>query len=486
LVLKNRLFAISILVIMTASSVVAKRLVLIGGGHAHVQVIKSLNQASRPKHLHITLIDSQKSASYSGMVPGCISGLYRPEDTLLHLRPLARWAGIDFINSRVVDIDVETNQIRLEGAGDVIKFDAVSVDIGSASQGLTETKGALEYTIPTRPISDLVYRLEKETEELKKNPCSVYVVVIGGGAAGIELSMSVMGRWKPILGKDNIRITLLDSGDELLPHESTSNRQALRRVLSERGIEIRHGCYVDQVQKNCVRLTSGEEVSFTHCLFATGAGAHDLAFRLKERGLAVSDRGWIRVNQYLQSVSHPRVFAAGDCCTMEGLSNGGTPPKAGVYAVRSGPILIENLTKFLNQDEYGGSIALKTYKPQDDFLKLLSTGDGKAIGFRFGRPFVGKWVFQLKNAIDVGFMNLFKVENLPELVEGQPYDTSEYDATGERPPPRVPTEAAALLQRTDDDVDFQEAWNVLRDMAADKAYEEEVLEQMSKIEAPAA
>ena len=93
--------------------------------------------------------------------------------------------------------------------------------------------------------------------------------MIGGGAAGIELSMSVTGRWKPILGKDNIRITLLDSGDELLPHESTSNRQALRRVLAERGIEIRHGCYVDQVQKKCVRLK--ERIPKNACALRNGS-----------------------------------------------------------------------------------------------------------------------------------------------------------------------------------------------------------------------
>jgi hypothetical protein len=122
---------------------------------------------------------------------------------------------------------------------------------------------------------------------------------------------------------------------------------------------------------------------------------------------------------------------------------------------------------------------LKPFNPQPDFLKLLVCGDGKGLGFRFGIPLYGKWVLELKDTIDKSFVNLFKEENLPELKEGQPYDTSQYDATGERPPPIKSSEAAALLQRTDDDVDFQQAWNVIRDMADDETYQKDVLQHVN-------
>ncbi|KAL3936261.1 MAG: hypothetical protein SGBAC_008387 [Bacillariaceae sp.] len=455
----------------------SKHLVLIGGGHAHVQTIKALNKASRPKDMKVTLIDSLKSASYSGMVPGCIAGAYTAKDTLLHLVPLSSWAGITFIHDQVVDIDLERKEILLKSQDEPVKFDAVSLDIGSASRGLKTTKGALEHTIPTRPISDLVKLFDAETLKLSSEGAGdeVHVVVIGGGPAGIELSMSVMGRWQPIVGREKIRVTVLNAGTELVPSETDLNRQALVTAMAVRGIEIRHESYVQEVLPNCVRLESGEEIVCTHCLWATGAESHPLALQLGDRGLALSDRGWIRVNQYLQSVSHPFVFAAGDCNVIEGLSKP-SPPKAGVYAVRSGPILVENLTKYLTANTEDGSNTLTAYDPQDDFLKLLVCGDGTALGFRFGFPIQGKWVFELKDAIDLSFMNLFKAENLPELVEGQPYDTSQYDATGERRPPLDPIDAAAIWRRTDEDVNFQEAWDVLRDMAADENYKNSVLE----------
>lgn len=462
------------LILKTKSMSRKKHLVLVGGGHAHVQVIKALNIASRPKDMQVTLIDLQKSASYSGMVPGCVAGAYTAEETLLHLEPLSKWAGIEFINGVVVDIDVERKEILLEGR-QPLPFDAVSLDIGSTSRGLLSTKGALEYTIATRPISELVKNFDLEIDKLRGgSKGDANVVVIGGGPAGIELSMSVMGRWKPILGKAKTRVTLLDSGNELLPNETPANRKALVRAMKERGIEIRHNCYVEEVLESFVKLTNGKEIRYTHCLWATGAESHKLAFCLKDRGLAVSDRGWIRVNQYLQSISHPCIFAAGDCNVMEGISNG-SPPKAGVYAVRSGPILVENLTKFLSNQQ---SESLTPYEPQDDFLKLLVCGDGTALGFRFGFPIQGKWVFQLKDAIDSSFMNLFRVDKLPKLVEGQAYDTSQYDATSERRPPIEASEAAILLQRTDDDVPFREAWDVLRDMTVDEEYRDLVIRQM--------
>ena len=252
-----------------------KHLVLIGGGHAHAQVIKAL--ASRPKDLiKVTLIDMQQSASYSGMVPGCVAGAYTAEDTLLHLVPLSNWAGIEFVNDQVIDIDLERMEILVAKSKDPIPFDCVSLDIGSASRGLTTIKGALEYTIPTRPISDLVKRFNAETAKLTQKD-QLHVVVIGGGPAGIELSMSVMGRWKPIV--DTIRVTVLNAGSELVPSETDRNREALVGVLKERGIEINHNTYVEQVLQNSVRLDNGQEIEFTHCLWATGAESHPLALQ---------------------------------------------------------------------------------------------------------------------------------------------------------------------------------------------------------------
>ena len=471
-----------------------QRLVLVGGGHGHVQVIKALNRLSRPASVHVTLIDPQDSASYSGMVPGCVSKLYTPDQTLIHLRPLAEWASIDYMKCSVVDIDTNQRKLYLNDDGDdehavtCVEYDAVSFDIGSATRGLDETPGAVDFTIPTRPISDLVKRIANEEEVLEskledgswKKDGGAHVVVVGGGAAGIELSLAMRARWGHLFagddGSSSLKVTLLDSGDELLSHETMPCRKALRKVLSDRNIQVQHQAQVQKITKDEIVLQAGEQMSYTHCVRATGANRHPLADKLRERGIAVSDRGWIRVGPTLQSVSHPEIFAAGDCCTIEGLpDNKPSPPKAGVYAVRAGPILVENLTGYLagkSQDD------LTKYNPQSDFLKLLMAGDGTALGFRFGLPLYGKWVWLLKDNIDVMFMDLFQAENLPVLDEskkGDKLDNSQYDAAKDDKPRLEPEEAAELLLRTDDDVDFQAAWGVLRSMMKDDEYKNNVL-----------
>jgi selenide,water dikinase len=473
-----------------------KNIVLIGGGHAHVQVIKALNVNTRPSNCRVTLIDIQSAASYSGMVPGCVSKLYTLPQVQIQIKPLAEWAGIDFVQGKVVGMSLQDEEkktvqveVNAENGGVITKevpFDVVSVDIGSTTRDFNRIPGASQYCISTRPISDLVVRIQKEEELLKerlKNNTfkAAHFVVVGGGPAGIELSLAIRARFNDIL-HSNLSITLIDSSDGLLLGETPACRKALDSVMSKYKIDVRSSLLVDEVTSSHVHVhsskdeSSREKIPYTHIIWATGAEAHDLSWSLnKQYGLAVSEaRGWIQVNSYLQSLSHPYIFAAGDCCEIVSDSKK-SPPKAGVYAVRSGPILIENLTRFVGASKC--TQELVPYHPQDDFLKLLMCGDGTALGFRFGIPLYGKWVWLLKDFIDVMFMDLFDVNKLPKLDEKKDeYETSQYDASIERPPPLVAADAAKLLLRTDDDVDFHRAWDVLRDMMADDKYKNEVLD----------
>jgi selenide,water dikinase len=273
----------------------------------------------------------------------------------------------------------------------------------------------------------------------------------------------------------------------------------LKDVLNKYDIDVRQNLLVDEVTPSHVHVSSNEngnsgsfrqndQIPYTHCIWATGAEAHQLSWDLqKQCGLSVNpDRGWIRVNGCLQSLSHPSVFAAGDCCEIVN-ENRKSPPKAGVYAVRSGPIIIENLTRFCERstkNDEAKTAGLITYHPQDDFMKLLMCGDGTALGFRFGIPIYGKWVWQLKDTIDRMFMDLFDVKNLPNpdkpdkeccSDEDRSYDTSQYDAYEATEERMSADDAGKLLLRTDEDVDFQLAWNVIRDMMSDKKYKGDVL-----------
>lgn len=383
--------------------------VLIGGGHAHCQVVKALNKQNRPSDVEVTLIDCQHTASYSGMVPGCVANLYKQEETQIQLVPLCEWATVTFIHDEVVDIDLETKQIILKSRAEPVSFDVLSMDIGSTSRGMNEILGVAEFSIPTRPISSLVTRIENAEKILiSKQPSDVQIIVVGAGAAGIELALCLRARWVPLVVSGQLRslaVMILDAGEELLPNESPGFRTALGRNLNKRGIVVKHECTVQEIEPGKVILDVGRELPFTHCIWSAGASSHTLvSSTLKARGLDVTDRGWIKVNQQLQSTSHPFLFAAGDCAEMEGHP----VPKAGVYAVRAGPVLVENIIRFCVHRP------LTCYGPQKDFLKLVSCGDGTAVGIKFGILFQGAWVLKLKDKIDQKFMNRFRPEKLPK------------------------------------------------------------------------
>ena len=160
-----------------------QHLILIGGGHSHIQVVKSLNKFKRPKYVDVTLIDMQHSAVYSGMVPGCVAGLYDFEETLIKLEPLAKWSGIRFIQAMVTEVNPDTCTVTLND-GQKLNYSVLSIDIGSASNGSKRLRDlAIETIIPTRPIASLVERIGKmsynEIDQLDRN-----IVVVGGGIAG--------------------------------------------------------------------------------------------------------------------------------------------------------------------------------------------------------------------------------------------------------------------------------------------------------------
>ena len=158
-----------------------------------------------------------------------------------------------------------------------------------------------------------------------------------------------------------------------------------------------HGGKVVEIKENAVLLEDGRQLDCTVPVWATGAEAQVVTTNSDLELM----KGYFRVNDFLQSTSHPNVFAGGDCITMETYAAENFPPKAGVYAVRAGPFIAQNVANYIQGKD------MLPYVPQRSFLSLLMTGDGKAIGTKFGIAFTGKWVWAMKDFIDMGFMNLF-------------------------------------------------------------------------------
>lgn len=371
------------------------RLVLVGGGHAHVQVLRRFAMARPPAEL--TLVIDQPIAVYSGMVPGLIAGQYQRDDLEIDLLPLARRAGARVIFAEATRVDTRTKRLELAGRP-AIPYELISFNIGSSVLDL-DLPGVRESAIATRPIHRLLSRLEKllatwldpaaPTPEAPKR-----IVVVGAGSGGVELAFTLSARLRAASLPHSV--TLVQTG-LLLPGHSPAFRERVEKAMQRAGIELLLGRRAVAAKGGQLQLDPTGALPFDALLWVTGAAAPDL-FRRSD--LTVDEKGFLLVRPTLQALDHDDLFAAGDCATLADFPR---VPKAGVYAVRQGPVLESNLRARLTGAQ------VDEYLPQRDFLTLLNLGDGTAIGGKWGMAFEGRWVMRLKDRIDRRFMERFQV-----------------------------------------------------------------------------
>ena len=346
-----------------------------------------------PRGVQLWVVVDRPVAVYSGMVPGVVAGQYPPGAIEIDVRPLAMRAGAQLIVARALGVEPAERRLLLEGR-EPLRYDSASFDVGSTVAGL-DLPGVREHALPTRPIASFVERVGEVVARARAR-AHFRLVVVGAGAGGVELAFGFEAR----LRREGVRaasIALLESGDRVLGGYPVGVARRIERRARERGIEIRYGARVDAVEPDRIRLAGGESLPCDAVAWVAGAASLPL---FRSSGLPLDDRGFVRIRSTLQIVGHDELFAAGDCA---GLVERPGLPKAGVYAVRQGPILAENLRAHSRGER------LRAYRPQRDFLSLLNLADGSAIGSKWGVSFEGRWVFRLKDWIDRRFVQRFQL-----------------------------------------------------------------------------
>ncbi|AHE97793.1 selenide, water dikinase SelD [Thioalkalivibrio paradoxus] len=387
----------------TSSAPVAKDLVLVGGGHSHVAVLRRFGMRPLPG-LRLTLITRDIHTPYSGMLPGYVAGHYDFDECHIDLGPLARFAGARLYHGEVEALDLEQRSVRVAGRPPVA-FDLLSINTGSRP-GTMQVPGAAEHTLPVKPIDRFLEGWERLIDRVAASQGRFRVAVVGGGAGGVELALATRYRLRRLLAEhgddpNRLEYLLLTQGPEILPTHSPGVRRRFQRVLGERGIRVLTGHTVVEVREGTVRADGRPEVNADAVLWVTSASAPAWP---RESGLAVDAAGFIRVDDRLQSLSHPGVFAAGDVATLPD-----PRPKSGVFAVRQGPVLTDNLRRAAT------GRPLRPYRAQRRFLGLISTGDRYAVASRGAWSMEGAWLWRLKDRIDRRFMERYN--NLPQMDE---------------------------------------------------------------------
>ena len=362
-----------------------KHLVLLGGGHAHVHVLKQLARTPLAG-VNVTLVSPFERQIYSGMVPGWLAGHYLLDDCGIALPPLAEVANVRFLVTSATSIDAQAKQVHT-ASGETLSYDLLSVDTGPV-MNRDAIPGAREHALFVRPMEHFV-RLSESLFGLAQSRV-LSVVVIGGGAAGVELALALQHRLQ-----DQVRVSLVTGGTPPLPsHPARVQTRAMAVLRAARVTVLQERCV--EIAANQVVLANGARLACDAPLAVWGSSAPTW---LAGSGLALDQAGFIQTQSTLQSTSHPEVFAAGDVASRVDAPH----PKSGVYAVRSGPPLFRNL-----QCAATGQL-LRPYHPQKKSLNLLACGPRYALASWGEWSTQGAWVWHWKNWIDRRFVRQYQL-----------------------------------------------------------------------------
>lgn len=378
---------------------VLRDIVLVGGGHSHVGVLRSFGMKPVPG-VRLTVICRDTHTPYSGMLPGYIAGHYSHDDVHIDLSTLAAFAGARFFRDDVIGLDRAAGKVLCRSRPPV-PYDRLSINIGSTPQ-MSQVEGAAEHAVAVKPIHLFNDRWLALLQRVRQHAGKTRIAIVGAGAGGVELTLAMQHRLRRelrTLGRDpnELHFHLFSDTADILPTHNSRVRQIFQRVLTGRQVVLHLSSEVTQVSARSLQTSDGTVLEMDEIVWVTQAGG---APWLRQTGLALDADGFIEVNDQLQSLSDPAIFAAGDIATLVSRPL----PKAGVFAVRQAKPLAANLRRSVLGEP------LVSYRPQRDWLALISTGDRHAIASRgalswsSGRGLMWRW----KDWIDRRFMDKFR------------------------------------------------------------------------------
>ncbi|MBC6439147.1 MAG: selenide, water dikinase SelD [Rhodospirillales bacterium] len=388
---------------MTPTSQTLLDVVLIGGGHAHVEVLRSAAMAPVPG-VRLTVVARDTVTPYSGMLPGYLAGIYSHAEAHIDLRPLCARAGARLIHAPATGLDPEARIVTFAGRPP-LRFDVAMIDIGSTPV-VADIEGA-ERALPVKPVDLFLDRWMAVEDAVLASDGPWHLTVVGGGAGGAEVCLGLANRVRERLSAEGddptrVRAALVTDGDTLLPRHNPGARRRMADAMTRDSVAVHLERHVARVAEDHVLCVDGTEIPVDTTVLVTGAAAPGW---LRDTGLALDDGGFIAVDRFLRSHSHVNVFAAGDVAgfTEQPLV------KNGVYAVRQGPLLARQLRNI------AAGRPLEPFIPQHRTMALISTGRQHAIGSWGSLAFDGDWAWRWKDRIDRVWME--KYQQLPAIPE---------------------------------------------------------------------
>ena len=364
------------------------QLVLVGGGHANIQVLRELCMKNY-QGLHTILVSKEYHATYSGMTPGFFSNKFSQQEIDIDLQRLCFNAGATFVKDEVIDLDPKKNQIKLLKYPSIY-FDILSLNTGSISNYQNLNIDSFLNCMNVKPINDLIKKLPEIDKVIsKENSC---ISIIGSGIAAYEISYSLKQRYL-----DKVKIKIIGNKHLSEKNINKQTKKKLNQIAQDMGIELIEG-RVKNIKSDYLVLSNNENIKSNLNLLSTGA---DISPWITKTEISKSESGFLAVNKYLQSVNFENIFVTGDIADVEGFQRS----KSGVMAVRQGQVLKKNIFLKIQNKK------MVKFKAQKNWLYLIGTYKNKAILNYYSISIHSNWSWYLKVLIDKNFIRKFSFPN---------------------------------------------------------------------------
>lgn len=359
-----------------------KKLILAGGGHGHINILKQFKDIDL-NNLDITLITDFSRQYYSGMLPGFIEGIYTEEEISFDVEELCKYSNVEYIHDKILSIDANTKTVKTENG--LYNFDYISMNLGASSREIFEIDDScMAYVKPIANVVDLVRKLDSKFKEIKETQNQkLKIAIVGCGASGVEIALALSARYS------ELEIDIIGRRTEILDKFNPKSRLKIKNLLDSRGVKIHFNEEVISISKECVQ-TDKSKYFCDYYVISNGYTGLNIDFV----GYDVTEENYLLVDDDLRANEFS--IAMGD---MICLKNYRSTPKAGVFAIRQAPILYDNLLSMLSC-----SGEMKSYSPQKNYLQVINTGNKKAVLNYSNYSFSGKLAWILKDYIDRAYM----------------------------------------------------------------------------------
>ncbi|NCV28222.1 MAG: NAD(P)/FAD-dependent oxidoreductase [Nitrosomonadales bacterium] len=380
------------------------RVVIVGGGAGGLELATKLgNTLGKKKIAEIILIDAKKTHVWKPLLHEIAAGSLNPDKDELEYLAQAHWHHFKFRYGRVNQVDSQNKTVSIEPTYDIdgteiiplrkIKYDTLVLSVGSTVNDFN-IPGAKEFAVAldTQDQAERFHQklhnsiLRAQTQKGSVRPGQLEVVIVGGGATGVELAAELhkATREMTAYGLDrvnpdrDISISLVEASNRLLPALPVKISTSVESELRKLNVKLFLGERVTKVTKDGIETQSGKKIISSLVVWAAGIKAPEFLSQIK--GIETNSIHQIKVESTLQSTSNADIFAFGDCaaCPVKPGSDLLVPPRAQAAHQQASMLYKSIKSKVLKPNK---ALANYVYK---DYGSLVNLGRYSTVGNLMG------------------------------------------------------------------------------------------------------